>query len=243
MKQRLIVIALSILLVGCGQTELYSNLSERQANEMVVVLRNAGIDASKTPTDGERWSVRAPHDRFSAAIEVLHAQGYPQDDFASLGQVFKKEGFVSSPLEERARLIYGLSQELSRTISAIDGVVIARVHLAVPEADPLADEPEPSSASVFIKHRSGIDLSAQSGQIKALVVNSVEGLTYDNVTVALFSAQTWPLQQRVIEPTFTTAGLAVAGPVGLGILLLLTAAAHLVWQVRRRRGADDGHSR
>jgi type III secretion protein J len=45
---------------------------------------------------------------------------------------------------------------------------------------------------VFIKHRADKDLAPQVGQIKALVVNSVEGLAYDNVTVALFPAESMP---------------------------------------------------
>jgi type III secretion protein J len=62
----------------------------------------------------------------------------------------------------------------------------------VPERNPLADKPQPAAASVFIKHRPDKDLSAQTAQIKALVVNSIEGLAYDNVTVALFPAEAMP---------------------------------------------------
>jgi type III secretion protein J len=49
-----------------------------------------------------------------------------------MGKVFKREGFVSSPLEERARLVHAMSQEIANTINNIDGVVTARVHLVVP---------------------------------------------------------------------------------------------------------------
>lgn len=180
---------LLLLLAACGQSELYSKLNEVQANEMVAVLRQAGIEASKKEAGEQGWSVMAAEGDFARSIELLHSEGYPREDFASLGTVFKKEGFVSSPLEERARLVYGLSQELSHTVSQIDGVVQARVHLAIPEADPLSETRPLSSASVFIKYRPGIDLDRQVGQIKALVVNSVEGLNYDGVTVATFPAQ------------------------------------------------------
>ena len=108
--------------------------------------------------------------------------------YQSLGEVFRKEGFVSTPLEERARLLYALSQELSRTVSAIDGVVIARVHLAIPERNPLSEEKPLSSASIFIKHKPGSQVVNKAASIKALVVNSVEGLPYDNVTVTFFAS-------------------------------------------------------
>jgi len=135
---------------------------------------------------------------------------------------------VSSPLEERARLIYGLSQELSQTVSSIDGVVEARVHLAMPEADPLAETQKPSSASVFIKHDPQVDLTDRVGAIKALVVNSVEGLPYDRVTVVLVPARPLVLPERKMA-------LAQAGAPGAAVLAGLAGlAAFEAWRRRRR---------
>lgn len=220
-----------LLLAGCGEQELYGGLSERQANEMVAVLRQQGIEADKTGKEAGSFSVTAPKDSFTRAIALLGAHGYPRDGFESLGQVFKKEGFVSSPLEERARLNYALSQEIANTLNSIDGVVVARVHLAVPDKDPLADKPPPASASVFIKHRPQVDMSGRLGQIKALVVNSIEGLPYDNVTVALFPAEPAPLRPA--------AATGWAGWLDLGRLLGLLGALALLaaggWAFLRRR--------
>jgi type III secretion protein J len=174
------------LLAGCGGRDpLYSKLDEQQANEMLAVLVGAGIDASKTAVE-DSWSIDVARSGVPKAMQVLKAEGYPHDSYQSLGDVFRKEGFVSTPLEERARLLYALSQELSRTISAIDGVVVARVHLAIPERNPLSEAKQLSSASVFIKHKPGSQVVNKAASIKALVVNSVEGLPYDNVTVTFF---------------------------------------------------------
>jgi type III secretion protein J len=183
--------ATTLLLAACSGQELYSQLTERQANEMVAALRSAGIEAEKTSQEG-RFSVRTSSGDFPRAVQVLNAQGLPREAFDTMGKIFKREGFVSSPLEEHARLMHAMSQEISNTLANIDGVVTARVHLVVPERNPLADKPQPAAASVFIKHRPDKDLSAQTAQIKALVVNSIEGLAYDNVTVALFPAEAMP---------------------------------------------------
>src|SRR5690606_27232362 len=171
--------------------ELYSQLSERQANEMVAVLLSAGIEAEKHAQD-DRFSISTPPANFSAAVRALSAQGYPREQFDSMGEVFKREGFVSSPLEERARLSHAMSQELANTLANIDGVITARVHLVMPENNPLIDKAQPSAAAVFIKHRPDRNLQSQVTQIKALVVNSIEGLKYGNVTVALFPAEGMP---------------------------------------------------
>lgn len=230
-----IVAALAVTVAGCGKVELYGKLTETQANEMVAVLQNAGIPAEKTNAGEAGFAIATDQADFGRAVQTLRAQGYPRDDFASLGTVFKKEGFVSSPLEERARLVYGLSQELSNTVSQIDGVVQARVQLAMPQADPLSDKIKPSSASVFIKYRPGSSPEKQIGAIKSLMVNAVEGLTYENVTVALFPAQPLPM---AVPPSpaerFAETAKSLALPIAAVIALFLGWPVFRRWQLRRK---------
>lgn len=239
----LTLVATLALLAGCSNQELYSQLSERSVNEMIAVLRSSGIEAEKQSKEGG-FAVTVASKDFPQAVRALSAQGYPREQFDSMGKVFKREGFVSSPLEERARLVHALSQEISNTIASIDGVVAARVHLVVPERHPLNDKPQPAAASVFIKHRPDKDLSPQVAQIKALVVNSIEGLPYDHVTVALFPAESLPLSPAPAAPSATTAaafgkdapdlklvaGTAIGGVFALGSVLLW-------WRGRRRPSA------
>ncbi|QTD45502.1 type III secretion system inner membrane ring lipoprotein SctJ [Ottowia testudinis] len=231
-----------VLLAACSQQELYGQLNERQANEMVAVLRNAGLVAEKTASrDGKAYVVSTSAHDFSRAVEVLHAGGFPRDSFDTLGQVFKKEGFVSSPTEERARFTHALSQELSHTLSNIDGVVQARVHVSVPDKNPLADKPTPATASVFIKHRPGVDLTQQVGKIKALVVNAMEGLPYDNVTVAMFPAEPIPpaLPRSALAVAWANYGNAILAVGAAGALALL-AAMFIWWRQRHPPTAPRG---
>ena len=231
-----------ICLSACSQQDLYGQLSERQANEMVAVLRNAGLHADKaTSRDGKAFVVSTRASDFSRAVEVLQAGGFPKDSFDTIGQVFKKEGFVSSALEERARFTHALSQELSNTLSNIDGVVQARVHVSVPEKNPLSDKPQHSTASVFIKHRPGVDLSQQTGKIKALVVNAMEGLPYDNVTVALFPAEPIPAAapQSLASALWSQYGSVLLFVSGLGLLMAGGVVVAAWWQ---RRGAVSSSS-
>lgn len=228
----LLLAALS--LAGCGKQEVYGKLTETSANEMIAVLHQAGIEASKVAGEKEMWGVAVAQSDFARAVETLRAHGLPHENFDSLGSVFKKEGFTSTPLEERARLIYGLSQELSRTISDIDGVVQARVHLTMPEADPLSREAKPSAASVFVKYRTGFDLRSQTGAIKALVTNAIDGLTYDRVSVVMVPAQTLPMlpqEQGTVSVTTLVRVLAA-----LAALVVLGFAGRALLRMRRMKG-------
>lgn len=180
---------LLLLLSGCGKVPLYDDLPPKEANAMLALLLQHGIDAEKRSDRDNRAAVSVPERSVSDAIQLLESHGLPREQFDSIGKVFRNSGLVSSPLEERVRFIYALSQDLSDTLSRIDGVTTARVHVVLPDNDPLAEEATPASAAVFIKHREDASLSAMAPNIKSLVSNSIEGLDYANVSVTLFPAK------------------------------------------------------
>jgi len=182
--QRALVLLVALLLSAC-EAELYNNLDQRQANEMVGTLQQRGIPAQRVAVKGGQYTVVVDKGRFAESIAILKEAGLPKQEFQTMGQIFKKDGLVSSPLQERAQMIFALSQELSRTVSEIDGVLSARVHLVLPENDPLRQQLVPSSASVFIRHRSNTPVGNLVPQVKMLVANGVAGLSYDKVSVVL----------------------------------------------------------
>ncbi len=181
---RALVLLAALLLSACD-TELYNNLDQRQANEIVATLQQRGIPAQRVIVKGGQYTVVVDKGRFAESIAILNEAGLPRQEFQTMGQVFKKDGLVSSPMQERAQMIFALSQELSRTVSEIDGVLSARVHLVLPENDPLRQQLVPSSASVFIRHRSDAQVGNLVPQVKMLVANGVAGLSYDKVSVVL----------------------------------------------------------
>lgn len=187
-KTWLLILLLALGLAGC-KAQLFSRLSEADAHEVLDTLYAAGIDANKVAAEDKTWNVEVAEQDLQRALRTVREQGVPHQRFASTGELFKKEGLVSTPAEERIRFIYGVSQELSSTLSQIDGVVAARVHVVIPANDPLADRIRPSSASVFIKHRSGANLQEMAPAIKNLVMRGIEGLTFDNISLTFFVAE------------------------------------------------------
>ena len=217
------------------KSELYEHLDERDANEMLAALYSAGIHANKSTRDEKIWSIEVDEGELPAALRIVAAHGLPREQFASVGDVFKKEGLVSTPSEERIRYIYAVSQELSNTLSQIDGVIVARVHPVIPANDPLATQIRPASASVFIKYRRDADLQALAPPIKTLIMRSIEGLSYENISLTFVPAEESE-RGPVARTAASGANPAKAAIGGLGMLLVLAmSGAAYVWRYRQGR--------
>lgn len=192
LRALLCAMAAAAALGACsGSTDLYTGMSERDANEITAALSDHGIDASKDASGKQLYAIRVPKKDFSQAVAILQATGLPRNAFSRMGEIFKKDGMISTPTEERARFLYALSQELENTLSQIDGVVAARVHPVLPERIVPGDPVLPSSCSILIKHVPGLDTAAYEPLIRKLVLTSIPGLAEapDKITVVFVPAE------------------------------------------------------
>lgn len=189
LTHKIVPLFFCLLLYACGsRVELLQGVSESEANEALAALLDGGIKAGKLPGKEGLVGLEVESSEVARAIAILRTEGLPKERYAKMGEVFRKEGLISSPLEERARYLWALSQELSATVSQIDGVIKARVHVVLPERSSGGDAAVPSSAAVFIKYKTGINLDDAVPQVKRLVANSIPGLSADKVTVILLAA-------------------------------------------------------
>ena len=239
----------AVLLAACGnKVELMASMPEGEANEVMAALLNAGIGASKTPGKEGMVGLSVDAAEVGRAVDLLRAKGLPRERYAGMGEIFKKEGLISSPLEERARYIFALSQELRGTIAQIDGVIAARVHVVLPERSTSNDPYTPSSAAVFIKYQEGYSLDTVQPQIRKLVTNSIPSLAPDRVSIVLIPTQSAPAG-AVTEAPSKPAGVPMAVVIGLVALLLasLGGAGFLAWKywwpTRAKAEASSGEGR
>lgn len=235
---------LILLLTACSErVELHTKLTEQEANEVVAELADKHIRSTKAPTkDGVTVAVDA--NDIARAVRTLEAVGLPRATRATLGNTFRKEGVISTPLEERARYIYALSQELETTLSNIDGVIVARVHVVLPERVAPGEPIQPASASVFIKHDPRLDPDNINARVRRMVASSIPGMTtaVDNpqkMTVVFVPATAYLEQQRL---AYFGPFLVPGNDIGFWrasvtfslIAVVLIGAAGIFWRKRKK---------
>jgi type III secretion protein J len=197
MKKSICKIFFLLFLVGCaGNQSIVNNIDEREANEIVVFLASKGIMAQKvaTPTSA---GANAPSDMYNISVDggqsteamaLLNRFGLPRRQGTNLLTLFAKGGFMTSDREETIRYQAGLAEELRNTIRKFDGVLDADVQISFP---PVETNPVPNAtkgkitAAVYVKHQ-GIMEDPNSHleiKIKRLLAGSVNGLSYDDVSV------------------------------------------------------------
>ncbi len=189
--------ALFLLVVtGCNTMELHSGLSEEAATEVIVVLRNNGIAAQKIPNESgqeKTWTVTVAPGDASDAWQVLVENDLPRERPKGFAEFFGKSKLIPTETEEKALFLQALCGELAATIEAMPSVIDARVHVSIPEKDPLrqvmeGEEPPRATAAVMVKQwkvEGSVPPEERIDEmdIRKLVASSVEGLSADHVTV------------------------------------------------------------
>ena len=179
-------------------TELYSQLDEQEGNEMLALLLQHNISSRKRPQKDNMVSLEVNTHKIPEAMELLRKNGYPRDKFSTFKDLFNADKLIATPYEDRTRYTYGLSQELANTLSRVDGVMTARVHLVLPAEDD--KEARAASAAVFIKHNPNYDMEEHIPKMKSVVASGIESIDYEAVNVALFPAERGDVVQLGEEP-------------------------------------------
>ena len=173
--------------VACA-VPVANDLDEPTANRVVAALGRNGVAADKQrdPDNEGRFGVDVGRGDASFALSVMAREELPRQSAPGLSESLGQSSFIPSRSDERARLLVGTASELERSLLGIDGVISARVHLAVPQSDPL-DPSAPvqvATASVLVKH-GGATPPISAGDIRQLVAGAVQGLVPEHVTVLL----------------------------------------------------------
>lgn len=159
---------------------LYGNLGQRDAAQIAQALEQNGVPYKLDAATGQ---ITVPSDRVHDARLKLAGQGLPEGD-GGFAVMSKDPGFGVSQFMEGARYQHALETELARTISNLQAVEGARVHLALPRQSAFVRDRRAPSASVFLQLKPGRRLeSEQVTAIANLVASSIPELESQQVTV------------------------------------------------------------
>jgi|GEM_PF-508831 type III secretion protein J len=180
------------MVAGCS-ADILHDLDEAEANHILDTLLQRGIAATKTRTTAGTkvgYTLSVPSDDAPRSWQLLRQYGLPRIKPKGLGEIFGKVGLVPTATQERALLRHALAGEISQTLTAVEGVYQARVHVVIPERDPLSPPDTATKApraSVLLIVGKTSPLSEDD--VKKLVAGGLDGLKADAISVVI-STQT-----------------------------------------------------
>lgn len=178
------ILLLSIVLCACSK-EVLSGLDQRDVLDAQVLLERAGIPATVVSEKGGAFTLSVSAQDHARALELLADAGLPRYPRSTVAELFPGEGFLVTPFEQKARMTFALEQQLGETLSALEGVAFARVHVVLPEDNGRGLIKERARASALLQYRPGADVAEIEMKSRSLLLNGIRGLAYEDVSVVV----------------------------------------------------------
>jgi len=159
---------------------LFSQLEPNEAGKIVEKLKEKKINY-KLEDNGT--TILVDKNKVYDTRVSIAAEGLPESGVVGY-EIFDKTNLGMSEFVQKLNFRRALEGELSKTISSLNGVKKARVHIVIPEKALFEKEQKQPTASVTLQLAGENALSKLNIRgIQNLVAASVEGLTPNNVTV------------------------------------------------------------
>ncbi|THB72742.1 MAG: flagellar basal body M-ring protein FliF [Gammaproteobacteria bacterium] len=160
---------------------LFADLSGRDATKVMEALGKINIPYK---IDNSTGAVMVPSGQVYEARLKLAGEGLPSGSGRGFELLEEEQGFGTSQFVETARYNHALESEIARSITQIQSVESARVHLALAKKSAFVRDQGKSKASVVVNLYPGRGLSdGQVASVVHLVASSVSNMEYEDVTV------------------------------------------------------------
>jgi flagellar M-ring protein FliF len=160
---------------------LFSDLDTKDSGEIVQKLDAMGVAYQ---IKGDSSAIMVPIDQVARLRMLMANDGLPHGGSVGYEIFDKSDTFGTSSFVENINQLRALEGELARTISSINLVQSARVHLVLPQREIFSRDRQQPSASIVVKLRGAERLNAQQvAAIQHLVASAVPDLVPDKVSV------------------------------------------------------------
>jgi len=160
---------------------LYGNLEASDTSDIV-----SRLEAMNVPykLQGDGTQILVPVDRVLRLRMSLASDGLPGGGTVGYEIFDRSDGFGTTNLVQNINMLRALEGELARTISSLDDIAGARVHLVIPKRELFNQKQTETTASIALKTRGSGKLSRQQvAAIQNLVAAAVPGLTANSITI------------------------------------------------------------
>ena len=225
------------MLVMCGCDEqLVHDLNEPDANRLITRLEGAQIGSSKDKQADGKWSVSVPHDQYLSALRYLDQARLLKNSEAAPDF---QGSMIASRDEQRFHFERALSSEIESTLMSVRGVLEARVHLNLPQVDPLLGRRlDNNSGSGSVLLVSSDDFKLSNEEI-AQLVSGAAGINVTAVSVLISKDSSTPVithevysQGRLGSQVHISKAVLLSG--ALGSTLMLVGSYAVVRSLRKR---------
>jgi len=170
----------ALYLRGPAYEPLFTNLTPADADRVVARLKDDKIPY-RLSADGRTISV--PEQDVAQERVAIAGAGLIQGEGVGF-EIFDRTNFGMTRFQEQVDELRAIEGELERTIDGLDPVEASRVNIAMPGQQLYTSSQEPTTASIAIKLKPGMSLSAdQVRGITLLAARAVPGLKPENVTI------------------------------------------------------------
>lgn len=160
---------------------LYTDISHLEASQVADLLQQEEI---RFKVDTNSGMLLVESDRINDARMKLAQEGFPAGNAMGYELLDKEQAFGTSQFMEKTRYQRSIEGELAKTVSSMNRVRGARVHLAMPKRSVFINDNRKPSASVFVELYPGQTLDRmQVMAIVQLVASSIPELDEKSVTV------------------------------------------------------------
>ncbi|HEX7762170.1 MAG TPA: flagellar basal-body MS-ring/collar protein FliF, partial [Cellvibrio sp.] len=173
--------AIVMWMQGDDYRPLYGRMDNLDASNVVDVLEQNRIKFKVDPNSG---AILVAADDVHMARLKLAEFGLPSSPVQGFELMDKEQPLGTSQFVESTRYQRSIEGELARTITSINSIRSARVHLAIPKKTVFVRDTANPTASVFVEVFAGRTVDA--AQVKAimnLVASSVPGMKMEDVTL------------------------------------------------------------
>ncbi|MCP4789772.1 MAG: flagellar M-ring protein FliF [Gammaproteobacteria bacterium] len=177
----LIMVVVYMALQKPSYRPLFPGMSGLDQAAVYDALTQAGVPVELDTASG---AVNVAVDQFHEAKLLLAQQGLPATAVDGFEMIRQQQAMGTSQFMEQKRYQLAIEEELARSISSIQSVKAARVHLAMPKQSVFVRNRVPTTASVMVTLAQGRGLNdAQAQAVVHMVASSVPYLDPTNVSV------------------------------------------------------------